>query len=252
MADQSDHSNQVAAAATESPVTMGALQAMMNSFKLEMRAMEDRMNSKIAESRSRPSSPAPQQLSSPPSSNQATQSATQPITVQPAEDKRWRPEEIGSFDGTGDMYAFTDRLASIAELKTPKLIQTNLVTLLKGTAFNWYHYELVNDAKWALNASASIDPWCQALIRRFGPSHSDLISQLESSRYTRKDTANQKDATAYIQNVMRLVKGLKWSQQDELMTAYHHFESSLQQTLDAPKDLNSFIQQVHLRQQGWF
>ena len=119
---------------------MKALQAMMDSFKdsfkIEMRAMEDRMNSKIAESRSRSSSPAPQQPS-PPSSNQATQLATQPITVQPAaEDKRWRPEEIGSFDGTGDVYAFTDRLASIAELKTPKLIQTNLVTLLKGIAFN--------------------------------------------------------------------------------------------------------------------
>ena len=51
---------------------------------------------------------------------------------------------------------------------------------------------------------------------------------------------------------MRLVKGLKWSQQDELITTYHHFEPSLQQTLNAPKDLNSFIQQVHLRQQGWF
>ena len=136
MADQSEHSNQAAGTS----VTMEALQAMMDSFKdsfkIEMRAMKDRMNSKIAESRSRSSSPAPQQPS-PPSSNQATQSATQPTTVQPAvEDKRWRPEEIGSFDGTGDVYAFTDRLASIAELKTPKLIQTNLVTLLKGTAFN--------------------------------------------------------------------------------------------------------------------
>ena len=79
MADQSDHGSNQAAAA-ESPVTMGALQAMMDSFKLEMRAM-------IAESRSRSSSSAPQQPSSP-SSNQATQSATQSITVQPAaEDK---------------------------------------------------------------------------------------------------------------------------------------------------------------------
>ena len=47
---------------------------------------------------------------------------------------------------------------------------------------------------------------------------------------------------------MRLVKGLKWSQQDELITAYYYFEPSLQQTLNAPKNLNSFIQQVYLRQ----
>ena len=56
--------------------------------------------------------------------------------MQPVEDKRWRPEEIRSFDDIGDMYAFTNRLASIAKLKTSKLIQINLVTLLKGIVFN--------------------------------------------------------------------------------------------------------------------
>ena len=38
-------------------VTMEAVQAIMNSFELKIRAMEDRINSKIAESRSRLSSP---------------------------------------------------------------------------------------------------------------------------------------------------------------------------------------------------
>ena len=74
------------------------------------------------------------------------------------------------------MYAFTNRLANIAELKTLKLIQINLVTLLKGIVFNEYHYKLVDNAKWALNASVFIDSWCQALIRRFRPSYLDLIS----------------------------------------------------------------------------
>ena len=81
IANQSDHSNQAAAAEVATPVTMEALQAMMNSFKLEIRAI-------IAESRSRLFSPAPQQPS-PSSLNQATQLATQLITVQlAAEDKR--------------------------------------------------------------------------------------------------------------------------------------------------------------------
>ena len=74
IADQSEHSNQAAGIL----VTMEALQAMMDSFKdsfkIEMRAMEDRMNSKIAESRFRLSSSASQQSSSL-SSNQVTQSA---------------------------------------------------------------------------------------------------------------------------------------------------------------------------------
>ena len=66
---------------------MGALQAMMDSFKLEMRAM-------IAESRSKSSSPAPQQPS-PPSSNQAPPQSDSPATVtqqQPSLAKKKRNE----------------------------------------------------------------------------------------------------------------------------------------------------------------
>ena len=64
------------------------MNSFKDSFKIEMRAMEDRMNSKIVESRSRPFSPASQQLLSSSSSNQVIQSATQSITVQSIEDKR--------------------------------------------------------------------------------------------------------------------------------------------------------------------
>ena len=77
MTDQSDHSNQVAT--VESPVTMRVLQAIMNSFKLEIRAMENRINSKIVESRSRLSLSTPQQPS-PLSSNQVTQLAISSIS----------------------------------------------------------------------------------------------------------------------------------------------------------------------------
>ena len=115
------------------------------------------------------------------------------------------------------------------------------MTVLKEVAFNWYHYELPNVVKWALNTNESINPWCQALIERFGPTQSELMSQLESSRYTRKDAANKKDATAYIQDLMRIGKGLKWSQSEALLTAFHHFEPALQRDLDLPIDLTQFI-----------
>ena len=69
----------------ETPVTIGALQAIMNSFKLEMRAM-------IAKSRSRPSSPTPQQLSSPPTPQAPPQSDSSATVTQqqpsPAKKKR--------------------------------------------------------------------------------------------------------------------------------------------------------------------
>ena len=209
-----------------------------------MRALTTRMDT--IEATSRPTTPI---LPAPPAP-QSTQPITQPITVQ--EDKRWRPEDIGYFNGTGDVHAFVDRLSSIATNKGVKLIQTNLVTLLKDTAFNWYHYELSDVTKWALNTNALLDPWCQALIERFGPSHSKLMTQLEACQYTRKDASNKKDATVYIQDIMRITKGLKWNQQDGLMTAFHHFESGLQRDLDPPEGLTQFIRQVQLRQEAWY
>ena len=65
---------------------MRALQAIMNSFKLEMRAI-------IAESRSRSSSSTPQQqLSSPSSSNQVIQSAKQAATQQTVTSTPYAPQ----------------------------------------------------------------------------------------------------------------------------------------------------------------
>ena len=177
------------------------------------------------EARSRPPTPTPQTTTPQPTEQTTTPQAIQPATQ--GEDKRWRPEEVGYFDGTGDVFAFTDRLTSITTHKGVKLVQSNLVTVLQATAFNWYHYEVPKDKKDMHNRNVSIKPWCKALIERFGPTYSQLMTQLEACQYTRKDAAEKKDATAYIQEVMRITKGLNWAQKDGLMTAFHHFEAGL-------------------------
>ncbi|KAF6222872.1 hypothetical protein HO133_000923 [Letharia lupina] len=52
---------------------------------------------------------------------------------------------------------------------------------------------------------------------------------------------------------MKITKGLKWNQQDGLMTAFHHFEPGLQRDLDPPNaGLTHFIKQVQLRQGAWY
>ena len=183
----------------------------------------------------------------------ATQPSSQPATPATSEDKRWRHDDVGDFHGPpDDVFAFTDRLTSIAASKGPKVVQANIVTVLKDVAYDWYHYELTNVVKWALSSADSINPWCNALIERFRPTHEELMSQLESTRYTRKDAANKKDATAYIQSLLRIGKGLDWSQSDTLMTAFHHFEPGLQRDLDPPIELTQFIRQVQIRQAAWF
>ena len=57
-------------------------------------------------------------------------------------------------------------------------------------------------------------------------------------QYTRKDAAEKKDATAYIQDIMRISKGLNWAQKDGLITAFHHLTES--------------VKQSQLRQSAWY
>ncbi|KAF6238417.1 hypothetical protein HO173_003384 [Letharia columbiana] len=202
---------------------ISALSTQMAQMNTQMTAMMNAMNVRMEalEARSRSPTPTPQ-------------TAPQPETIPPEADKRWRPKEVGYFDGTGDVYAFTDRLRSTASQKGVKLVQTNLVSVLKLTAFNWYQYEVLDNTKGVYNLNLSIKPWCTALIERFSPTHSELMTQLEACQYTRKDAAEKKDATAYIQDVMRITKGLNWVQKDGLMTAFHHFEAGLQRDLNPP------------------
>ena len=247
--------------ATNSPppeyVTMETLDAMFSRFTVSMTenmrnniaVLEQRLSNKIEEARSRPSSPAPQMT--PQQSIQPPQH--QSIPSSQSEDKRWRPEEIGEFDGDGDVYAFTDRMATIAETKGVKLVQANVSTLFKKKAFKWWQYEVPDHIKFALRTNLSINPWIKALHDRFGPDHTQLMSELDTTRYTRKDAANKKDATEYVQEIMRITKGLHWPDKDCLITAYRNFEPGLQRDLDPPSngDLTSFIKQVQLRQQQW-
>lgn len=240
---------------------MEAMDAMFQRFTVsitstmntKLYALEERMNTRI-DAISRPSSPgdiAPLDGIAPQMTPQ--QSHQPPQVIQPAhEDKRWRPEEVGYFDGTGDVYTFIDRLNSVAANKGVKLVQTNLITTLKDKAFNWYHYELSKDTKDIYNLNALITLWCNAFIARFGPSHKELVARLEVCQYTRKDAANRKDVTEFIQEVMKITKYLQWPQQDGLMTAFHHFEAGLQRDLNPPSDLTSFIKQVQLRQEAWY
>ena len=53
---------------------------------------------------------------------------------------------------------------------------------------------------------------------------------------------------------MRITEGLKWKQEDGLMTVFHHLEAGLQRDLDLPGQgvLPEFIKQVQLRRSAWY
>ncbi|KAM0797029.1 hypothetical protein BDR22DRAFT_824545 [Usnea florida] len=147
--------------------------AMLAQIMEKMGSMRVEFNTRmeVLEARSRPPTPVLPAAPSEPPTPQITE------TTPPEADKRWRPEEVGYFDGTGDVFAFTDRLRT-----------------------------------------------------------------------------ERKDATAYIQDIMRITKGLKWAQKDGFMTAFHHFEADPQRDLDPPEqgDLTEFINQVQMRQSAWY
>ena len=159
-------------------------------------ALKERMHTK-QDARSRPSSPSPvQQTASPqmtphtpqmtPQASQLQASPTSPTSPtiisisQPGEpeDKRWRLEEIGEIDGTVNVQAFVGRIRSVATHKGQRLVQTHLETVLKELAFNWYRYEHTDGDKLRLHRATKTESWCTALLKRFGPRHTDLFTQL--------------------------------------------------------------------------
>ena len=55
----------------------------------------------------------------------------------------------------------------------------------------------------------------------------------------------KKDAIAYIQDIMRITKGLKWNSEDGLMIAFYCFEPGQKRDLDPPNTgLTEFIKRM--------
>ena len=233
---------------------------MIERLTTNVESIKQELNTRMdtLEARSTPATPLPTlQIPSPQATPQITASTTPAPTVTQSEaiseDKRWRPEEIGYFDGTGDVYAYVDRIRTVSSKKTGPVVQTHLVTVLQETAWKWYHRELSDDTRKTLTTSPTVDEWCEHLIARFKKSLNELMAQLEACHYTRKDAASRKDATAFVQDILGITKGLKWPQKDSLMTAFHHFEPNLQRDLDPPSgDITAFMKQVQLRQNTWY
>lgn len=79
-------------------------------------------------------------------------------------DNRWRSEDIGTFDpAEDDVDFFVDRARMIIpSLKGHRLVQANIVTLLKGNVVNWFQYELRDNEDVHMQYGANIERCCTA------------------------------------------------------------------------------------------
>ena len=108
-----------------------------------------------------------------------------PIKAPP---ERFRADEIGFFDDSGDPYLYAARLREVALAKeNPRYVLNNLSVLLTGQAFNWLMYELADGHRLLLTNQQSVEPFCEALIDRFAKQRSQLLEELRATRYTHQD-----------------------------------------------------------------
>lgn len=140
------------------------LYTMIKRLTTNVESIKQELNTRIntLEARSTPTTPLPTlQIPSPQATPQITASTTPAPTITQSkaisEDKRWRPEEIGYFDGTGDVYTYVDRIRTVSSKKTGPVVQTHLVTILQETAWKWYHRELSDDTRKTLTTSPTVD-----------------------------------------------------------------------------------------------
>ena len=88
---------------------------------------------------------------------------------------RQRIEEVGHFDGTGNVYIFIDRFESVVIIKSLKLIFNNIVTcFLKDNdsglnkVYNWWIFELSKDSRKKIVYYGNLIPLYNILTKRFG------------------------------------------------------------------------------------
>ena len=87
----------------------------------------------------------------------------------PPQKPRFRAEDLGTFDPTvNDVYAFTDRIAEVADMNGAMTVQTNVSLVLRGAALRWYEIELTPAFKASLRLESSgIHGWMTALLKKF-------------------------------------------------------------------------------------
>ena len=170
-------------------------------------------------------------------------------------ENRWRIEDIGTFDpATDDVFFFVDRIRDIAALKGHRLVQTNLITCLKGAAIDWFQYELSDAFEFSLRAG-DIEAWCTALKSRWQPSQSEVLRELDRTKYTRQNASMKRDPQEHIHQVLKLAKQTGYTTSDALLMAFHRFDESLQLSLVPPgptTTIAEFINQLKIKKDSWF
>ncbi|KAI0905914.1 hypothetical protein F4823DRAFT_110235 [Ustulina deusta] len=128
-----------------------------------------------------------------------------------------KAEEVGFFnpsltdrDGSGsiaqgrqtiytDVWAFTDRLAHLAETHGEDKVKTVWTTCLQATALAWHTTELTDLEKTALR-TGNVQLICKSIQDRFKKNHSDALHSLQQRRFTMYDLSQGKALRPFIQS----------------------------------------------------
>lgn len=166
--------------------------------------------------------------------------------------ERFRADEVGYFNGSGDPHVYAARLREISLLRGARYVLNNLSVLLTDRAFNWFMYEITDGHRLLLTNQQIVQPFCEALIDRFGKQQSQLLEELRAKRYTRQDAANQLDATKYVSEILAITSQLKWTIPQGLSIAREQFDLAMALQLPPnPAQVNKFIKHIQLQQPHW-
>ncbi len=193
----------------------------------------------------------------------ANQEQANPINrVRPS----WRSDEVGYFNphldaamGTGDIvqsgkdtyyrnvYLFIDRIRDAASVRGGDVVRANLSTCLRGSAQEWYSFELTQLERDALRGlGEGVDQRIQALEKRFKPSILISMTALTSEKYSLADARNRREPASFVQPIIRHAKGAGFdSVKAQLTYAWNQIDVKLKRDILKPNDnttTSSFIQ----------
>ena len=135
---------------------------------------------------------------------------------------RWRTEDVGFFDPRietestepiiyqgkdivyRDVYLFTNRLKSIAQLKGKDAVRRNSQLCLRGYAMEWFTTELSLSEQ--ERCRRTLEKWIQTLIKRFKPDIEEADAVYRRERYT---TQNAKEGDSIARHVHKMYRASK-------------------------------------------
>ncbi|KAH8771598.1 hypothetical protein F5882DRAFT_465317 [Hyaloscypha sp. PMI_1271] len=155
-----------------------------------------------------------------------------------------------------DVFAFSNRLANLAGLKTWKAVSKVVDQALLGEANTWWNVTLNDNDRRGYISDNGLDDFIKNLKDRFKPPPSQALDRLHTTRYTAQDVMDRKSVAEFIGRIQSVVQGVGHEDERSVVTyAWKNIDLPMRAAMAEPLPLmtiKEFTKLAMSHQSNWF